>query len=77
MRAVAKDAGMQDCAQGSGWIDTSASAWDEARFFSQLESLVPKAGRSLARRLLSGISAAGSSTDAPEGHPSVAGQSSG
>ena len=55
MRAVAKDAHMQDYEQGSGWVDTRASAWDEARFFSQLESLVPAAGRSLARRLLSGV----------------------
>lgn len=55
MRAVAKDAGMQDYEQGSDWIDTRASAWDEARFFSQLESLVPAGGRSLARRLLSSV----------------------
>ena len=45
MRAVAKAAGMQDYEQGSGWVDTRASAWDQARFFSQLESLVPAAGR--------------------------------
>ncbi len=55
MRAVARDAGMQDYEQGSGWIDTRASAWDEAHFFSRLESLVPAAGRSLARRLLSSV----------------------
>jgi len=55
MRAVATDAGMQDYEQGSGWVDTRASAWDEAHFFSQLESLVPAAGRSLARRLLSSV----------------------
>jgi hypothetical protein len=55
MRAVAKAAGMQDYDQGSGWVDTRASAWDEARLFSQLETLAPAAGRSLARRLLSGV----------------------
>ena len=33
MRAVAKAAGMQDYEQGSGWVDTRASAWDEARLF--------------------------------------------
>ena len=55
MRAVARAAGMQDYEQGSGWVDTRASAWDEARLFSQLEKLVPAAGRSLARRLLSSV----------------------
>jgi hypothetical protein len=55
MRAVAKAAGMEDYEQGSGWVDTRASAWDEARLFSQLEKLVPAAGRSLARRLLSSV----------------------
>ena len=50
MRAVAKAAGMQDYEQGAGWVDTHASAWDEAQLFSQLEVLVPAAGRSLARR---------------------------
>ena len=55
MRAVAKDAGMRDYEQGSGWIDTRASAWDEAHFFFQLDSMVPAAGRSLARRLLSSV----------------------
>jgi beta-lactamase class A len=55
MRAVAKLAGMQDYEQGAGWIDTRVSAADEARFFSDYESYVPKAGRSLARRLLAGI----------------------
>ena len=55
MRAVAKAAGMEDYEQGSGWVDTRASAWDEARLFSQLEKLVPAAGRDLARRLLSSV----------------------
>ena len=55
MKAVAKAAGMEDYEQGSGWLDTRASAADEARFFSRLESLVPTAGRGLARELLSGI----------------------
>ena len=55
MRAVARDAGMKDYEQGSGWVDTRASAWDEARLFSQFEKLVPAAGRSLARRLLSSV----------------------
>ena len=55
MREVARAAGMQDYEQGSGWVDTRASAWDEARLFSRLESLVPAAGRSLARRLLSSV----------------------
>jgi len=55
MRAVAKAAGMRDYEQGSGWIDTRVSAADQARFFYGLESLVPPAGRSLAGRLLSGI----------------------
>ena len=55
MRAVAKAAGMQDYEQGSGWVDTRSSAWDQARLFSQLEALVPAAGRSLARRLLSSV----------------------
>jgi hypothetical protein len=55
MRQVAKAAGMRDYEQGSGWVDTRSSAWDQAHFFWQLESLVPAAGRSLARRLLSGV----------------------
>ena len=55
MREVARAAGMQDYEQGSGWIDTRSSAWDQARFFSRLESLVPAAGRDLARRLLAGV----------------------
>ena len=55
MRSVAKAAGLQDYEQGSGWVDTRASAWDEARLFSQLETLVPAAGRGLARRLLSSV----------------------
>ncbi len=55
MRAVSKAAGMQDYRQGSGWADTRSSAWDQARLFSQLETLVPAAGRSLARRLLSDV----------------------
>lgn len=55
MRAVANAAGMQDYEQGSGWVDTRASAWDAAQLFAQLENLVPAAGRSLARRLLSGV----------------------
>ena len=55
MQAVAKAAGMEDYEQGSDWLDTRASAADEARLFSGLESLVPAAGRALARELLSGI----------------------
>ena len=55
MRGVAKAAGMQDYEQGSDWIDTRVSAADAARFFYDLESLVPAEGRGLARRLLSGI----------------------
>jgi hypothetical protein len=55
MKAVAKAAGMEDYEQGAGWVDTRASASDEARFFWQLESLVPAAGRGLARELLSGV----------------------
>ena len=55
MRAVARAAGMRDYEQGAGWVDTRVSAADQARFFYDLESLVPAAGRSLARRLLSGI----------------------
>jgi Beta-lactamase enzyme family len=55
MRAVAKAAGLRDYEQGSGWVDTRASAWDEARLFSRLETLVPAAGRGLARRLLSSV----------------------
>ena len=55
MRAVASAAGLQDYEQGSGWVDTRASAWDQARLFSRFETLVPAAGRSLARRLLSSV----------------------
>jgi hypothetical protein len=55
MRAVAKAAGMEDYEQGTGWVDTRASAWDEAQLFWQYEKLVPAAGRSLARRLLSSV----------------------
>jgi hypothetical protein len=55
MRAVARAAGMRDYHQGAGWVDTRASASDEARFFSILESIVPAKGRALARRLLSGV----------------------
>ncbi len=55
MRAVARDAGMEDYEQGAGWVDARASAWDEARLFSKFEKLVPAAGRSLARRLLSSV----------------------
>ena len=55
MRAIAKLAGMVDYEQGAGWIDTRVSAADQARFFYDYESYVPKAGRSLARRFLAGI----------------------
>jgi hypothetical protein len=55
MKAVARAADMEDYHQGAGWVDTRASAADEARLFSQLESLVPAAGRRLARDLLSGV----------------------
>ncbi len=55
MRAVAKAAGMRDYEQGSDWVDTRVSAADQARFFYDLESLVPIEGRGLARRLLSGV----------------------
>ena len=55
MRAVAKLAGMVDYEQGAGWIDTRVSAADEARFFYDYDRYLPKAGRSLARRLLAGI----------------------
>ena len=55
MREVAKAAGMRDYEQGSGWLDTRSSAWDQARLFSQLEALVPGPGRGLARRLLSKV----------------------
>jgi hypothetical protein len=55
MKTVAKAAGMKDYEQGSGWVDTRSSAWDQARLFSRLETLVPAAGRSLARRLLSDV----------------------
>ena len=55
MRKVADLAGMEDYEQGAGWVDSRASAADEARFFWQLESLVPSAGRGLARRLLADV----------------------
>lgn len=55
MTAVAKLAGMRDYVQGATWLETRASAWDQARFFWQLEKLVPREGRKLARSLLSGI----------------------
>jgi hypothetical protein len=55
MRAVAKAAGLEDYEQGSGWIDTRDSARDQARFFWQLESLVPPKGRAQARELLAGV----------------------
>ncbi len=55
MRGVAKAAGMEDYEQGSDWIDSRVSASDAARFFYDLESLVPAEGRGLARRLLSGV----------------------
>ena len=55
MRAVAKAARMRDYEQGSDWVDTRVSAADQARFFYDLESLVPVEGRGLARRLLSGV----------------------
>lgn len=55
MKAVASAAGMDDYEQGGDWLDTRASAADEARFFSRLESLLPAKGRGLARELLSGV----------------------
>jgi hypothetical protein len=55
MKAVAREAGMADYEQGAGWVDTRASAADEARLFSRYESLVPAEARALARDLLSGI----------------------
>jgi beta-lactamase class A len=55
MKAVAKVAGMEDYRQGAGWVDTRSSAADEARLFSKIESLVPAAGRRLARDLLSSV----------------------
>ena len=55
MKAVAREAGMADYEQGAGWVDTRASAADQARLFSRYESLVPAEARALARELLSGI----------------------
>lgn len=55
MRAVAKVAGLDDYEQGSGWVDTRDSAADQASLFWQLESLVPAAGRTFARRLLADV----------------------
>jgi len=55
MREVARIAGMADYVQGAVWVDTRVSAADQARFFYDYESYVPKDGRSLARRLLAGI----------------------
>jgi hypothetical protein len=55
MRAVARAAELEDYEQGAGWLDTRDSAADQASFFHQLESLVPAAGRSLARRLLADV----------------------
>jgi hypothetical protein len=55
MKAVAKAAGMADYEQGAGWVDTRASAADQARLFSRYESLLPAEARALARELLSGI----------------------
>lgn len=55
LRAVAELTGMEDFEQGSGWIDCRTSAADQARFFADYESYVPAGGRSLARRLLAGI----------------------
>lgn len=55
MKAVAKAAGMADYEQGAGWVDTRASAADQARLFSRYESLVPAEARAFERDLLSGI----------------------
>ena len=44
MKAVAKAAGMADYEQGAGWVDTRASAADQARLFSRYDSLVPAEG---------------------------------
>ena len=55
MKAVAREADMADYEQGAGWLDTRASAADQARLFSRYESLVPAEARALARELLSGI----------------------
>jgi beta-lactamase class A len=55
MKAVARAAGMDDYEQGAGWLDTRASAADQARLFARFESLVPVQARALARDLLSGV----------------------
>jgi len=55
LQKVASLAGMEDFEPGAGWIDSRVSAADQARFFSDLERLVPSPRRAFARELLSGI----------------------
>jgi hypothetical protein len=53
---VARQAGMSDYAPGVGWwAFTQTSAADQARFFSQLQRLIPQQFSGYARGLLSGI----------------------
>jgi hypothetical protein len=55
LQKVAALSGMEDFEPGAGWIDSRVSAADQARFFSDLERLVPASRRGFARELLSGV----------------------
>ncbi len=55
LQKVAALSGMEDFEPGAGWVDSRVSAADQARFFSDLERLVPASRRGFARELLSGV----------------------
>jgi hypothetical protein len=55
LRRLAERAGMQDFISSPQWIASKVSTADQARFFMDLETYVPKARRAFVRELLSGI----------------------
>jgi hypothetical protein len=55
LRRLARRAGMRDFSTTPHWITTQVSAADQARFFMELESYVPKERRAFVREVLSGM----------------------
>jgi hypothetical protein len=57
LRALARRAGMTDFSIVGFWANAQISPADQARYFFEMESLIPRQFRHLARRLLSHIAA--------------------
>lgn len=55
LQRLALEAGMTDFSTNAAWGYTEVSAADQARFFSRLDSLLPRGSAHFARELLAGI----------------------